>query len=147
MTHNPDHGGDPGQCDSACVKIIIDGAMVRFALKLYARVIAMTHGLRPVDYHAATFFDEQVEHVFQKVAQILNARHLKPVYQARLMEQVQKECYRADDLVKWSQAESITPELAARWTAKILEWAKDDQTFYTAFNEETAHGGGADSEP
>lgn len=138
MTHNPDHGGDPGQCDPACVKIIIDGAMVRFALKLYARVAATIQGIRAIDLYAPTFFDEQVEHVFQPVAQIMNRWHLSSDLQARLMEQVQEECYRADDLITWSRMAPIewTDVRVAAWTEKIFAWAKDDQTFYTAFAKE-----------
>ena len=138
------------ECDAACQKIIIDTGMAVFAMRMYQTTIDSFAALRAVDSEVPYFFIAAVlgePNVvascdcdngtpalsgFYQVAQWLNRQKLTATQRATLTAQVQKDCYRSDDLIAWSlKTEAEIVAHAPAWTAKILDWVKDDQTVYT----------------
>lgn len=139
------------ECDPACIKTIIDTGMAVFAMRAYARVIGECPGLRSINYFAPQFFIDAVMgdrgavagcdcegatpalSGFYQVAQWLNRKKLTTEQRAILAAQVNKDCYRSDDLLAWAQkSEAEILAHVATWTREILAWVKDDQTVYTA---------------
>jgi hypothetical protein len=135
---------DPGEkCDAACQKLLLDGGMGVLAADLYASVMNETAGIRPIDRHAGTFYSRIVGDLLGPlVTAIRDAGPLSPDQEQRLAAQVDKQCYRADGFVAWAAADDARRvELASFWTNKILEWVKEDQTFYIAFIAEVNNAG------
>lgn len=119
-------------CDADCVKIIIDTGMATLAAtKMYAPALDLA-GVTGSSRTVVDFYVASVE-LFTERAQELNEKKLTEEQRAKLTAQIQKMCYRADDLVKWSCADTDTIREKARvWRDEILAWAKDDQTVFTA---------------
>lgn len=134
----------PEGCDAACEKIIIDTGMAVFAAAdVYAGVLddfeIKGAGRRIVDFYISTV------DLFAKVAQWLNSKHLTEEQRSRLMEQIDKMCYRSDILLNWSfESESTIRDRAGTdWRDAIRGWSKDDQNVFTALvgeiNEHNKH--------
>lgn len=131
-------------CDAECVKIIIDTGMGAEAARLYAGVIKSTLGVQPIDSEAPLFYARVAETTTLRAAQALNEMaKLKSAQRDRLMAQIDKQCYRADELISWAQ---LGPEQradhAAAWTTQIFDWVKEDQVFYTELAAEVGEGSG-----
>lgn len=119
--------------NDGCPKCVIDTGMGIFAADLYTRTVARVTGLAPVDYEAAGFYRDVVQ-LIAALADEFSSKHLTPDQRILLMAQIDKECYRADNLIAWCRvAGTASSASVSVWTTKLFEWAKDDQTFYTAF--------------
>lgn len=122
-----------------CEKEIIDGGMGTEAARLYREVSTGT----ALHVAAANFYIRVEENIFSPFAKRLlgsdegtatASKSSAPAYKLsadqhdRLMSQIDKQCYRADELLAWA----VTPPADPLATAKsILAWVKDDQSFYT----------------
>lgn len=121
-------------CNPDCQKIIIDTGMGREAAELYASVVDKMDN--PLHAATARFYGAVVtltERVAQAILHSLDSDQLR-----RMMEQIDKACYRADWLIAWAQ-EDPQMTIATRaddWTNQLFAWAKDDQNFYTALIKE-----------
>ena len=125
----------PELCDAGCQKLLLDSGMAQIAADMYGRTIIRVNDrapnqIRPVDMEAPLFF-RQVAALFEESARrYLEAKPSK-AEKAALLEQLQKQCYRADELIAWSlKGDDQFVQHAAAWTAKLFAWAKEDQTFF-----------------
>jgi hypothetical protein len=124
--------------DDGCTKCVIDNGMGINAARMYGRVLVQVSGLAGVDYEVADFYADVLVDC-ERVAQAVWHK-LDKDERTALLVQVDKACYRADDLIAWSKkSETEIAERAATWTVKLFEWAKDDQTFYTALAVKHGH--------
>lgn len=118
-----------------CEKEIIDNGMGVYAAQFYKDVRTGT----PADVAAASFYQATLTNIFAPLGKswlaLSGKDQLSKEQTAKLEAQINKECYRADALIAWSgtlAAQATTDH----WAATILGWAKDNQTFYTAFSTE-----------
>jgi hypothetical protein len=115
----------------------IDNGMGAEAARFYAAIMNETSGVSAAQRHVPLFYAAVVENVFGPVAQRLLGLKLTKEQDERLMAQIDKQCYRANDLRAWAlAADTVRAERAAAWTAKIIEWLDEDQVFYTALSAE-----------
>lgn len=107
----------------------IDNGMGRIAARFYGRVGSGT----PVHVAAAQFYEDGVTEIFGPLASKLLTMKLTDEQTAELMVQIDKQCYRADDLIVRGLAlDGANSTQIDAWTAELLAWAKNDQAFYTA---------------
>lgn len=113
----------------------IDNGMGVEGATLYARTIASVPNIRQVDREAPVFYVRVVERILSPLAkEFLAGDHgqLTKAQTETLMEQIDKQCYRALDLRAWAlKTDSQVADNAIVWTAKIFAWADDDQKVYT----------------
>lgn len=117
----------------------IDNGMGILGATLYAGSVVDLPQARPIDKLAPVFYARGVETIFSPLAKaFLYGEHgkLSKAQTAKLMEQIDLQCYRADDFTAWALSADPTAEKLAAWTTKILKWAKDDQVFYTKLSAE-----------
>ena len=123
-----------------------DNGMGIEAARLYAAVVAhmfskdnkrITRTLRVIDMEAPVFYANVTEKVTRKVAQRLLALELTDDQRERLMKQINEQCYRAEDFIRWSRSsDGVFPERVSEWTERIFLWLKEDQDFYIALSAE-----------
>lgn len=124
------------ECDAACMKIIIDTGMGVFAAGLYGRTLERnTASFAPVDYEAPQFYIDAALK-FGEIAQNLSDGNLSKAQRDSLMEQIDKQCYRADYMITWSRVPAPSAEVVNAWTNNLFLWTKEDQEFYTALAKE-----------
>jgi hypothetical protein len=112
-----------------CEKEIIDNGMGIAAASLYGSVMSGTS----VHVAATAFYTDVVEDILKPIGQrLLRGEHgkLSKEQHASLMAQIDKQCYRADEMIAWAKVGN--GQHVSGWTDKLFAWVKDDQTFYTA---------------
>lgn len=122
----------------------IDNGMGAEAARFYAGVVGEMANLRPIDQQAPLFYARVVENILHPLASGLLSGEMGKLTAAQtdaLMAQIDKQCYRADQLIVWAQADSADGRIPS-WTDELLLWIKDDQTFYTELAAEIGSGGG-----
>lgn len=125
----------------------IDNGMGSEAARLYAGVVGGMANLRPIDQQAPLFYARIVENILHPLASRLlggDMGKLSVDQTDALMAQIDKQCYRADQLIAWAQVGPDDGRIPG-WTDELLAWAKDDQVFYTELAAEIGSGGGAGS--
>ena len=126
----PMDGGSGG-----CTKCVIDYGMGRAGANLYGFVVGRITGLRPIDYGIHQFYIDAVND-FQRGVEMIYHRLDKSQMQ-RLVEQLDKACYRANDMVAWcNRPEKEIVGKAGLFTEKFIEWVADDQAFYVVLVKE-----------
>lgn len=124
---------DPsGNCDAACVKIIIDSGMAIVAVARYIKAL-MRSGLVGPAIEAAEFYSDVMELVRESALNLNREHQLSADQRAAMMTQIDVACYRANTLVGWSKKTIEEVRLRAdEWTIKIDGWAKDNADFFVA---------------
>lgn len=113
----------------------IDNGMGIEGATHYASTIAEMYSLRAVDRVAPVTYSRIVENILSPLAKEFLAGKHGPLTKEQtdmLMAQIDKQCYRALDFRAWSlKSEEQIAKAAPAWTAKIFEWADEDQKVYT----------------
>lgn len=118
-------------------KEIIDNGMGIYSARMYGNVLEK-NGAGAKHFEAARFYADTLENIFSPLAKrwLANGSGLSEEQTDRLMDQIDKECYRSDEMIAWALIDDPGEAALDGWTTKVLGWAKDSQTFYTAMSEE-----------
>ena len=117
-----------------------DNGMGIEAAQIYAAVAA-DYKAPSIAVNAAKFYIGVIRIHRKNIAYVLEHKLLTKAQTDSMMAQIDLACYRADDLVKWARdfdGNTQASKIAA-WTSKLFEWAKNDQTFYTALWKSLGH--------
>ncbi len=113
-----------------CEKEVIDGGMARYAAQFLRDVAS---GAKQI-VAAIDFYNNVLINITQPLAQRLVSGEIKisAEQHVAVMAQIDKQCYRADNLLAWGLVAEPNQNVIDRWVSQIFQWVKDDQTFYTA---------------